>query len=40
VPIPPTPFLAGLPLFGQWLVIDPAGVSGLSSSNAFGLALF
>jgi len=40
VPIPSTPFLAGLPLFGQWLAIDPAGVSGLASSNAFGLALF
>jgi cytochrome c peroxidase len=40
LPIPPTPFLAGLSIYGQWLVIDPAGPSGLASSNAFGLTLF
>jgi cytochrome c2 len=40
LPIPYAPFLAGLPLYGQWLVFDAAGPSGLASTNAFSLALF
>jgi hypothetical protein len=40
LPVPPVPFLAGLSIYGQWLVIDPAGPSGLASSNAFGVTLF
>lgn len=40
LPMPGDPAFAGFPLFGQWLVIDPAGPLGFASSNGFWLPLF
>jgi cytochrome c peroxidase len=38
--LPNAPAFAGVSLFGQWLVVDPLGPLGFSSSNAFGFTLF
>lgn len=38
--IPPGPGLVGVQVYGQWLVGDPQGPSGLSVSDAFSLAVF
>jgi hypothetical protein len=38
--MPGDPAFAGFTLFGQWLVIDPMGPLGFSSSNGFSLPLF
>ncbi|MCA8947868.1 MAG: hypothetical protein KDE27_00095 [Planctomycetes bacterium] len=38
--LPAQPALAGLQLFGQWLVGDPAGPNGLAATGAFRLTLF
>lgn len=38
--LPGDPSFAGFTLFGQWLVVDPAGPMGFSSSNGFSLPLF
>ncbi len=38
--LPANPAFAGAILWGQWLVVDPAGPVGFSSSNPFGLPLF
>jgi hypothetical protein len=40
LPIPNTPQLAGLPLFGQWLVLDAAGPYGATTSDAFGFTVY
>jgi hypothetical protein len=38
--VPNVPSLRGISLFGQWLILDPLGPSGLASSNAFGFPIF
>ena len=40
IAVPNDPGLAGATLFGQWLVVDPAGPFGFASSDAFGVSLF
>ena len=40
IAVPNAPGLAGVSLFGQWLIVDAAGPQGFSSSNAFGFTLF
>jgi cytochrome c peroxidase len=40
LPIPGDPYLSGLPLYGQWLIGDGNGPSGLTSTNAFTTTLF
>jgi cytochrome c peroxidase len=40
VPIPSTPNIVGIQFFGQWLVGDPAGPFGMTTSNAFAATIF
>ncbi len=40
LPIPNDAFLAGAPIYGQWLVFDPNGPFGFASSGAFTTTLF
>ncbi len=40
LPIPSDPGLAGAPIFAQWMIADPNGPSGLSSSGAVTTTLF
>ena len=39
LPIPADVVLRGVPLAGQWLVVDPLGPAGASSSRAFELTV-
>jgi hypothetical protein len=39
LPIPLNQAFVGVPLYGQWLLFDPAGPFGLTTSNAFSLTL-
>ncbi|MFY9344109.1 MAG: cytochrome c peroxidase [Planctomycetota bacterium] len=38
--LPPNPLLAGVTVYGQWLVADPQGPNGFATSDAFALTLF
>jgi cytochrome c peroxidase len=40
LPVPPAQLLAGLPVHGQWMVLDPAGPFGVTSSDAFSMRVF
>ena len=40
LPIPSDPGLTGAPIFAQWMIADPNGPSGLSSSGAVTTTLF
>ncbi len=40
LPVPGDPLLAGLPFYGQWVVADPLGPIGLTTSAAFAAAIF
>lgn len=40
LPIPNNTFLAGAPIYGQWLVFDGNGPSGFASSGAISTSLF
>jgi hypothetical protein len=40
LPLPSAPGLAGIALFGQWLVLDATAPNGFASADAFGCGLF
>lgn len=40
IPVPSDPTLAGLQFFGQWMIGDPAGPFGFTTSDAFQAVIF